>query len=168
MVIKEILKVLFSFIPWLFNFSDLPNYGSNTRKRYTLRLLSKCLVRSTLIQKLAPGFKNHMRNLDNFRQTVERPKSWNSMGYICLKPTFLQLKHVHKIFLTTFNYLCENSPNSLCRFWNQKSFFTTLLIYIILAQTLHIFHKNIPYKFKFSGFSLLNLKFIKFLVSFFK
>ena len=46
---KGILKALFSFIPWLLNFSDLPNYGSNSRKRYTLRLLSKCLVRSTLL-----------------------------------------------------------------------------------------------------------------------
>ena len=49
LVIKRILKALFSFIPWLLNFSDLPNYGSNSRKRYTLRLLSKCLVRSTLL-----------------------------------------------------------------------------------------------------------------------
>ena len=100
MVIKGILKVLFSFIPWLFNFSVLPNYGWNTRKRYTLRLLSKCLVRSTLIKKLAPDFKNHMRNLDNFRQAVERPKSWNSMGYICLKTIFLHLKHYLQIYLT--------------------------------------------------------------------
>ena len=49
LVIKGILKALFSFIPWLLNFSDLPNYGSNSRKRYTLTLLSKCLVRSTLL-----------------------------------------------------------------------------------------------------------------------
>ena len=27
------------------------------------------------IQKLTPGFKNHMRNSDNFRQAVESPKS---------------------------------------------------------------------------------------------
>ena len=49
LVIKGILKALFSFILWLLNFSDLPNYGSNSRKRYTLRLLSKCLVRSILL-----------------------------------------------------------------------------------------------------------------------
>ena len=48
MLIKEILTALFSFIPWLLNFSDLSNYGSNSRKRYTVRLLSKCLVRNTL------------------------------------------------------------------------------------------------------------------------
>ena len=49
LVIKEILKALFSFIPWLLNLSDLPNYGSNSRKRYTLRLLSKRLVKSILL-----------------------------------------------------------------------------------------------------------------------
>ena len=49
LVIKRILKALSSFIPWLLNFSDLPNYRSNSRKRYTLTLLSKCLVRSTLL-----------------------------------------------------------------------------------------------------------------------
>ena len=67
-----------------------------------------------------------------------------------------------------FNYLCENSPNTLCHFWNHKSFFTTQLVYIILAQTLHAFDKNIPWKCKFSDFSLLKLKFIKFFMSFFK
>ena len=45
------------------------------------------------IQKLTPGFKNHMRNLDKFRQAVESPKSWNSMGCFGPKNTFLQLKH---------------------------------------------------------------------------
>ena len=44
--LKKILKALFSFIPWLLKFSDLPSYGSNLRKRYTLRLLSKGLGRS--------------------------------------------------------------------------------------------------------------------------
>ena len=45
--IKGILKVLFSFIPLLLNFSVLPNYGSKSRKRYALKLLSKRLGRST-------------------------------------------------------------------------------------------------------------------------
>ena len=48
---------------------------------------------------MTPNFKNHMRNSDNFRQAVESPKSWNSMGYICLKTTFLHLKHL-QIYLT--------------------------------------------------------------------
>ena len=41
-----------------------------------------------------------MRNLDNFRQAVESPKSWNSMGDICLEATFLHLKHYLQIYLT--------------------------------------------------------------------
>ena len=41
-----------------------------------------------------------MRNLDNFRQAVESPKRWNSVGYICLKTTFLHLKHYLHIYLT--------------------------------------------------------------------
>ena len=46
--------------------------------------------------------------------------------------------------------------------------FTTQHVYIILAQTLHTFDKNIPSKCKFSDFSLIRLKFIKFSMSFFK
>ena len=65
----------------------------------------------------------------------------------------------------TFNYLCENLPNSLRHFWNHKSFFATKLVCIILAQTLDTSDKNIPSKDKFSDFSLLGLKF---LMSFFK
>ena len=41
------VKSLFSFIPWLLTFPDLPSYNSNSRKRYTLRILSKCLGRTT-------------------------------------------------------------------------------------------------------------------------
>ena len=48
------------------------------------------------------------------------------------------------------------------------SFFTTQLVCIIVAQTLHTFDKNIPSKCKFSDFPLPELKFIKFLMSFFK
>ena len=63
------------------------------------------------------------------------------------------------------NYLCKNSPNSLCCFWNHKSFFTTRLVYVVLAQKMC---KNMPLKCKFSDFLLLKLKFIKFLMSSFK
>ena len=31
---------------------------------------------------------------------MESPKSWNSMGYICLKTAFLHLKHYLQIYLT--------------------------------------------------------------------
>ena len=58
------------------------------------------------IQKLTPGFKNHMRNLSNFRQAVESPKSWNLMGF-CPKNTFLQLKdYIERIYLTLLSTTC--------------------------------------------------------------
>ena len=48
LVIKRILKAHFSpIIPWLLNFPDLHRYGSYSRKRYTLKLLSLCLGRSS-------------------------------------------------------------------------------------------------------------------------
>ena len=48
------------------------------------------------------------------------------------------------------------------------SFFTTQLASIIVAQTLHTFDKSIPSKCKFSDYPLSELKFVKFLISFFK
>ena len=48
----------------------------------------------------------------------------------------------------TFNYLCENSPNSLSHFWIHKSFFTTRLVCIFFARTLHTFCKSSPSKCK--------------------
>ena len=36
-------KFLFTFKPWLLNSFDLPSYGSELRKRYTLRLYVMCL-----------------------------------------------------------------------------------------------------------------------------
>ena len=66
---------------------------------------------------LTPAFKNHMRNLSDFRQAGGSPKSWNLMGF-CPK------KYIPwaKIFYTeewsnfTFSPLCENPPNYLCHF----------------------------------------------------
>ena len=78
------------------------------------------------LQKLTPGFKNHMRNLDNFRQAMESPKSGNSMGYVLLsKKYILSAKTLYTEDLSniTFNYLCENSPNSSCHFSSKKSVF---------------------------------------------
>ena len=43
--------------------------------RYTYVLAKILQNGAKFIQKLTPGFKNHMRNLDNFRQAVESSKS---------------------------------------------------------------------------------------------
>ena len=122
------------------------------------------------LQRVTSGFENHKRNLNNFIQAVESPKSWNLMGFypkntFLIPARFLQTEHLSNII---FNYLCENSPNYLFHFWNHKSFLTTQLPCIFLAQTLHTFYKSSPSKCKFSRFSLIRLKFTKFLMSFFK
>ena len=98
------------------------------------------------IQKLTPGFKNHIRNSDN-------------SIYILHK--YIYTEDLSNII---FNYLCENSLN----FWNHKSIFTIQLLYTFLAQTLHSFYKSNPSKCKFLDFLLLAIIFKKFLMSFFK
>ena len=66
----------------------------------------------------------------------------------------------------TFNCLCENPPNSL-RHFETISHFSRHNSSVFLAQTLHIFDKNSPSKYKFSDFPLLALNFTKFLMLFF-
>ena len=50
----KLLKALFSFILSLLN-SDLPSYGSNSKKRCTLRLLSMCLEEGGVLEIVLPG-----------------------------------------------------------------------------------------------------------------
>ena len=55
-------------------------FGFQENSIYTLHLCFKLRYYiqngAKFLQKLTPGFNNHMRNLDNFRQAVECPKSW--------------------------------------------------------------------------------------------
>ena len=88
------------------------------------------------------------------------------MGYFCPKIN-LSKKYIPsaKTLYTedlTFNYLCGNSLNYLCHY---IIFLETTPLYF-LAQTLHTFYKSSSSKSKFSDFSLLGLKFTKFLVIF--
>ena len=100
---------------------------------------------------------------------VGRPKSWNSMSYICLKTTFLHIKHYLHIYLTLLSTTCVKIHQisydifeTISHFSNHNSsILFQLKRYILLT-------KNIPSKCNFSDFSLFKLKFIKFLMSFFK
>ena len=79
------------------------------------------------------------------------------MAYFCPENTFLQLKHnIQVIYLTLlpdFQLLMWKFTKFLkCCFGNHKSFFTTQLLCIFLAQTLYTFYKNTPPKWKFSDF----------------
>ena len=66
--------------------------GFQENSIYTLHLCFKLRYYiqngAKFLQKLTPVFKNHMGNLDNFRQAME-----NLMDYFCPKNTFLQLEH---------------------------------------------------------------------------
>ena len=135
LVMKGILKALFSFIPWLLNLSDLPNYGLNWRKRYTLRLFSKCLGRSTLCLSGGKRFLRFPLVITSYYKKMQNLyKNWLLVSKIILgiwitsdkqwkfqkveiqwatfaqKNTFLQLKHFYTEDLSniTFNYLCES------------------------------------------------------------
>ena len=122
------------------------------------------------IQKLTPGFKNHLSNFDNFRQAAESPKGWNSMGYFCPKNTFLQLKHyIRGIYLTLLSTTCVKIHQipyvifeTISRFSRHNS------SVLFLTRAFHTFSESSISKCKFSYFPLLVLKFIKFLMSFFK
>ena len=84
------------------------------------------------------------------------------MGYVCPKNTFLRVKpYIQRIYLTLLSTTVKIHRN-------YKSFFTTQLVCIFLAQTLHTFDKNILSKCKVLDFQMLGLKFTKFFMSFFK
>ena len=81
--------------------------------KYYIQNGAKCL------HKLTPGFKNHLRNLGNFRQALESPKSWTLMGYFCPKNTFFQLEHyIPEIYPTLLSTTCVKIHQITCHFWN--------------------------------------------------
>ena len=105
----------------------------------------------------------------DFRQAVESPKKLKFNGLNLSKKCIPSAKTLYtEIYLTSLSTSCVKIHQTTCHLGNHKSFFTTQLICIILAQTLHTFDKNIPSKCKFSDFPLLKLKPIKFLITFFK
>ena len=94
-----------------------------------------------------------------------KPKKLNVNGLHLSKKYIPTAKtYTEDLSNITSNYY-ENLSNFLCHFWNHKLFFTTQLVSIFLAQTLHPFDRNIPSKSKFSDFPLLELKFTKLFMS---
>ena len=116
-------------------------------------VLAKILQNGAKFRYAKAGFKNY-RNLNNFRQAVESPKSWNLMGF-CPKK-YIPSAKTYTVDLSniTFNYLCVDSPNYLCHFWNHKSFFTTQLLWYLFSSNITFFLQ----KRKFSDFSPAQVK----------
>ena len=135
--------------------------GFQENSIYTLHLCFKLRYvqnGAKVLQKLTPGFKNHMTNLDNFRRAVENPKSLNLMDYFCPKNTFLQLEHyIPKIYLTLLSTTCVKIHQITYVIFETISHFSWHNSCIFLAQTLYTFYKRSPSKCKFSDFLLLRL-----------
>ena len=93
-------------------------------------------------------------------------KQWKVQKVEIWWATFIQKIHLSKKYIPSAKTLY--TPNYLCHFWNDKPFFKTQLLCIMLAQTLHTFYESSPSKCQFLDFPLLGLKFTKFLMSSFK
>ena len=93
------------------------------------------------------------------------------MDYFCPENTFLQLEHyIPKIYLTSLSTTCVKIHQITYVFFDAiyNSLFTTHFLCIFFVQTLHTFYKKNQSKCKLSDFPLPELKFTKFLMSFFK
>ena len=107
-----------------------------------------------ILQKLTPGFKNHMRNLDSFTQVVESP-DLKFDGLLLSKKYILQLEHYKpKIYLTLPSTTCVKIHQITYVIFEAiyKPFFTTRLHCIFFTQTLHTFYK-LPIKVQIFRFS---------------
>ena len=91
------------------------------------------------------------------------------IGLLLSKQYMLSAKTLYREGLSniTCNYLCENLQITYVIFETINHFSRHTPLYF-LAQTLHTFYKSSPSKCKLSDFTLLALKFTKFLMSFYK
>ena len=124
---------------------------------------------------MTPDFKNHMRKLDNFRQAVQSPKSWNSVGIVCLKTTFLHLKHSLQIYLTLLstdlwsgkwhdeygNFFPEHSKlgfwwNALIQTWKSMSLKSTEKLSVMTMKNYAKFEEELTCHFKVDMRNLMN------------
>ena len=77
---------------------------------YTYDLANTLQNGVKFIENLIPGLKNHIRNSDNFRQTVESRKSWNSMGHFSII-TFYFSPHSSPVsFSSNITYFPQEYP----------------------------------------------------------
>ena len=117
--------------------------GFQENRMYTIHLCFSWDItkRCKVYTKLTPGLKMHMKTLNNFRQTMESPKSWNSMSLLWSKKLIPSAKtlYTEDSSNNVFNFLCENSPNFSCHFWNHKSFFTSQLLCISFSSNITYF-----------------------------
>ena len=81
-----------------------------------------------------------------FRQALESPKSWNSMGYICLRTAFLQLKHIQKIYLTLLSTTCVKIYQISYVIFETKSHFSRHNSSVLFSLKCHILLTKISHQ----------------------
>ena len=94
-----------------------------------------------------------MRSLDNFRQPVESPKSWNSMGYTCPKNTFLQLKQIQKIHLTLLSMTCVKIHQIPYFIFETITYISRHKSPVLFSSNIAYFWQKYPIKVKLFRFS---------------
>ena len=94
-----------------------------------------------------------MRSLDNFRQPVESPKSWNSMGYTCPKNTFLQLKQIQKIHLTLLSMTCVKIHQIPYFIFETITYISRHNSPVLFSSNIAYFWQKYPIKVKMFRFS---------------
>ena len=94
-----------------------------------------------------------MRSLDNFRQPVESPKSWNSMGYTCPKNTFLQLKQIQKIHLTLLSMTCVKIHQIPYFIFETITYISRHNSPVLFSSNIAYFWQKYPIKVKLFRFS---------------
>ena len=94
-----------------------------------------------------------MRSLDNFRQPVESPKSWNSMGYTCPKNTFLQLKQIQKIYLTLLSMTCVKIHQIPYFIFETITYISRHNSPVLFSSNIAYFWQKYPIKVKLFRFS---------------
>ena len=91
------------------------------------------------------------------------------MGCFCPKNMFLQLKHIHRIYLKLLSITCVKIHQIPYVVFETISHFSRHNSSVFFRlNVLYTFYKSSPAKCKFSEFSLLALKLTKFEMSFFK
>ena len=94
--------------------------GFQENRMYTIHLCFSWDItkRCKVYTKLTPGLKMHMKTLNNFRQTMESPKSWNSMSLLWSKKLIPSAKtlYTEDSSKNVFNFLCKKFTKFLMSF----------------------------------------------------
>ena len=102
---------------------------------FTLNVLAKILKWCKVYTKTDSLFQISHEKFGQLQTSNRKSKELKFDELLLSKKYIPSAKKLYTedLSIITFNYLCENSPNSWCHFWNHKSFFTTQLLCIFLA-----------------------------------